>query len=203
MEEYYFNFSENLGEQNGTQTVITGQPRQEADPETGLMACFFDGQSAIELPFIEFENKNFTIECIFRNLQQTKEQGVFGSNGFRLAYRSNRGALSYTFWANFPSSVSPKRILNDKKPEAMNSEHYIAITRKGNTFNLYDNGEHVGTLDYQYNYWRIPVYIGYYYDLIYGFHGYIREFKISMNKVLVPSAEIPKTLRGQTNYELG
>lgn len=205
--EYYFDFSEKLEEQNGIPTTIIGSPEIQEDPVTRKKAAFFDGRSAILLPSISFDQKNFVIECIFRNMYVQQEQGVFGSNGFRTALRSNRKHSSYTFWANFPSSVDKRRVTYDlsNNPELMTAETYVAASRKDNTFSLYVNNELVGSFDYNYNFWSHPIYIGYYYDLIYGFNGFIREFKLSLNKSFLPNpaSSIPNTLRGTTNYELG
>jgi hypothetical protein len=205
MEDIYFNFSESMSELTSAMpTAVVGNPIQQIDPDTGDLCLYLDGNSAIKLQELLVEKKNFTIECIFRNALPVKEQGIYGSNGFRLALRSDRGSMSYTGWVNFPSSVSPKRFVKQVSPDLMCKRHYSVMTRKGNTFSFYLDGELVGTFDYDYNFWQVPFYIGYYYDMIYAFTGYIKEFKISLNKVLIPNTEIPipTTLR-DNQYEIG
>lgn len=190
---YQFNFSESLEEINKSTTKIVGNPQIFEDLTTGKKACFFDGNSAIEIPSVNLDKSDFYIQCIFRNVEQTRESGIFGSNGFKCAYRSNRGELSYTFWANFPSSVHPKKIDN-KNAVNFNDEHFIEVIRTGDTFTLYDNCKRVGEVIHPHQYWSMPLYIGYYYDLLYGFHGYIREFKLNIGESKVPETKIPETL---------
>ena len=199
MQDIYFNFSESLDEQHGVPVALIGSPVLLPDAENNNTMCLFlDGSSALKVPDIRFEKRDFSIECVFRNTVPVKEQGVYGSNGFRLALRSDRRTMSYTGWVNFPSSVSPKRIIKHVDPDKMCKVHYSVMTRKGNTFSFYLDGVLVGTLDYDYNFWQLPFYIGYYYDMIYAFTGYIREFKISFDNVVIPAADIPipKTLKG-------
>ena len=197
--DIYFNFSSDKGlsEMNGLPTSLVGNPQLLVDPEIGEQCLYLDGKSAIKLIELPFEKKDFSIECIFRNAIPVKEQGIYGSNGFRLALRSDRCAMSYTGWVNFPSSVSPKKITAQISPDNMCKVQYSVMTRRGNIFSFYLNNVLVGSLEYDYNFWQIPIYIGYYYDIMYAFTGFIKEFRIRFDNQLTvnPDAEIPKTLR--------
>lgn len=205
--DIYFNFSESLEEQNGTPTTIVGNPKLDIDPETGLQACLFDGSSAIQTPNILVEKNPFTIEVIFRPLAKEREAGIFGSNGYRVALRSDRKSFSYTFWANFPSSIDKKAISFPCSEEDWFKEHYFIISRRNNVYTAYFDSIEVGKLTYDYNLWSLPLYLGYYYDILYSFVGYIREYKFSPYKSYEPDSNssviIPKTLRDLTHYETG
>lgn len=185
--EYYFNFSESLSEKNGAITNIIGSPKLVVNNKSKLICCEFDGRSGIQLPSVSLHSNNFSIEAIFSSKTLYKECGIFGSDGFRLAFRQNKKSASYTCWINFPSSSDRKQVSFDVPVNSWYNENYIVLTRNVDLFSCYFNYQLIGQLTYSYSYSTLPIYIGYYYDKIYGFDGYIREYKLSTDKVYHPN----------------
>lgn len=181
--EYYLDFSSGFVERNHTGIVMVNNPRLEIDPLTNHQACYFDGQSGIQLPPVQVGKEPFTVEVVFRNLSDLKESGIFGSNGFRLALRTNKKSKSFTFWANFPSAIDKKSIDFTCQDSEWNQYHYVRVVREGPTFKLWLDNQLVNELTYDYDYWSVPIYLGYYYDPLYAFVGYIREYRFRLAAV--------------------
>lgn len=196
--EYYLDFSSDSGlvERNHTELVMVNTPRLEVDPLTNRQACYFDGLSGIQLPPVQIGKEPFTVEVVFRNLSDLKESGIFGSNGFRLALRTNKKTKSFTFWANFPSAIDKKSIDFSCPIDQWNAYHYVKAQRQDKSFKLWLDNQLVSELLYDYDYWSVPIYLGYYYDPIYAFVGYIREyrFRLGVHESETTTTPIPDSI---------
>lgn len=178
--EYLFDFSQSLDELNHSPTTHVGNPRLELDEVDQLRSCRFDRQSGIQLPPVPIGSTSFSLEVVFRNLAGIQESGIFGSDGFRLALRTNRKAKNCTFWANFPSANDKKSIDFELSEQEWNTYHHVGILRQGNEYKLLVDGKDKGQLNYNYDFGSFNLYLGYYYDPMYGLDGYIRKYRFKL-----------------------
>lgn len=155
---------------------VVGNPVVTLDEISGSKSCYFDGKSAIKIPQVYVGDQNFSIEAMFRPATELVEAGIFGSNGFRLAFRQDRKVPTVSFFANFPSSTDPQRAIFQYDQDWF-SEHYIGIRREGSQFTVrFDN--QISTIEHLVNYGSLPLYLGYFYDPMYSYVGYLRQFRM-------------------------
>lgn len=191
---YYFDFSKSLDEQSGATVTSLGNPELVTDTMLNKQGCHFDGKSGLILPQVGIGKNDFTIEVLFRPFTLGKEQGIFGSTAYRLALVSSRKRNSLSMWGNFPSSVTQHKMLFDVNVnEWYEKEHYFAVTRRDGVWQCFMDGVLVGTMEYDYDFRSVPIFIGFFYDVMYGFEGNIFEYRLSLSAKNIGST-IPTTL---------
>lgn len=160
-----------------------GAPEVKVDPVTNRKSCFFDGKSYLQFPPLSIGKNDFSMQLMFRPTTVGEERGIFGSHGYRLALRQDPRSDSLSFWAHFPSSINQQRItLPFSAATWIENEHYFGISRVGDVFTARLD-DSVLQLTYAHDYWSYIPFVGMYYDALYAYKGYIRQYRFDYEAV--------------------
>lgn len=164
-----------------TFTVEGNLDTVQVDHRNQRNSCYFDGNSFAKLPQVSIGTSDFRIQSIFRPDTIGEERGILGSYGYRLIFRQDPRANTVSFWAHFPSSNNPQRVVFEVDPETWTKqEHYFGVVRNGNTFTVMLDQE-TKLMEAKHEYWNYIPFLGAYYDKMYAFRGYIRQYRLDIN----------------------
>ena len=157
---------------------IFGSVPVMVDQLTQKNSCYFDGNSFLRLKSIAIGSSDFSIQTIFRPETIGQECGIFGSYGYRLSLRQDPRTNSVSFWIDFPSSTNMQRVQFFVDPNTWAfCEHYFGVQKVGDTFFVQLDQE-TKTFEVSKNFGALIPFLGTYYDKMYGFRGYIRQYRL-------------------------
>jgi hypothetical protein len=200
------NFNDNSSN-NFSVTAYGNAQISSTQSKFGGSSAYFDGNGDyLEIGdnnAFELENNDFTIECWFYLTNNTKgyqsilnkSHATADQNGWVLYFETNNSLhfiAGNSFWSiDLNSGVVP----------TINTWHHVAITRSGNNWRLFYNGDIVASTinNLSFNTGTLPLYIGRYpyfpsWVSTMDFSGYIDDLRITKGIARYTSNFVPRSI---------
>ena len=200
------NFNDNSSN-NFSVTAYGNTQISSTQSKFGGASAYFDGNGDyLEIGdnnAFELENNDFTIECWFYLTNNTKgyqsilnkSHATADQNGWVLYFETNNSLhfiAGNSFWSiDLNSGVVP----------TINTWHHVAITRSGNNWRLFYNGDIVASTinNLSFSTGTLPLYIGRYpyfpsWSSTMDFSGYIDDLRITKGVARYTSNFVPRSI---------